>query len=104
MRWIGTCTDIHDAKIASEQNELLNRELSHRIKNIFSIIGGLVALSAVCTHLGCIVHWNQSERSWDCPCHGSRFDRLGHMLNGPATTGLRAIADDLGDETECASA
>ncbi|MFO1248884.1 MAG: PAS domain-containing protein [Alphaproteobacteria bacterium] len=46
VRWIGTCTDIHDAKIASEQNELLNRELSHRIKNIFSIIGGLVALSA----------------------------------------------------------
>jgi len=46
VRWIGTCTDIHDAKIAAEQNELLNRELSHRIKNIFSIIGGLVALSA----------------------------------------------------------
>ena len=46
IRWIGTCTDIHDAKIVSEQNELLNRELSHRIKNIFSIIGGLVALSA----------------------------------------------------------
>lgn len=46
VRWIGTCTDIHDAKIAFEQNELLNRELSHRIKNIFSILGGLVALSA----------------------------------------------------------
>lgn len=46
IRWIGTCTDIHDAKIAAEQNELLNRELSHRIKNIFSIISGLVALSA----------------------------------------------------------
>ena len=46
IRWIGTCTDIHDAKIAAEQNKLLNHELSHRIKNIFSIIGGLIALSS----------------------------------------------------------
>lgn len=45
-RWIGTCTDIHDAKMASEQNDILNRELSHRIKNIFAIISGLIRLSA----------------------------------------------------------
>jgi PAS domain S-box-containing protein len=46
IRWFGTCTDIHEAKQASERNELLSRELSHRIKNIFSVIGGLVALGA----------------------------------------------------------
>lgn len=46
VRWIGTCTDIDDAKRAAEQNELLSRELSHRIKNIFAVIVGLIGLSA----------------------------------------------------------
>jgi Rieske Fe-S protein len=51
--------------------------------------GALHEHSAVCTHLGCIVAWNATEQSWDCPCHGSRFDRLdGHVLNGPAISGL----------------
>ncbi|MFN3549065.1 MAG: sensor histidine kinase [Mesorhizobium sp.] len=46
VRWIGTCTDIHDAKVVAEQNEILSRELSHRIKNIFAVVSGLIALSA----------------------------------------------------------
>lgn len=46
--------------------------------------GKIYKCSAVCTHLGCIVHWNKGEKSWDCPCHGSRFDYRGQILNGPA--------------------
>lgn len=53
--------------------------------------GQLHERSAVCTHLGCIVHWNDVEKSWDCPCHGSRFDRMGHVLNGPTRKDLGAV-------------
>lgn len=53
--------------------------------------GALRAVSAVCTHLGCHVHWNDAERSWDCPCHGSRFDTAGRVLNGPAVKALEPV-------------
>src|SRR5262249_36859993 len=46
--------------------------------------GHLHERSAVCPHLHCIVDWNASEKSWDCPCHGSRFAPDGTVLNGPA--------------------
>ena len=50
--------------------------------------GVLHAVSAVCTHMGCIVAWNSAETSWDCPCHGSRFDVDGRVLQGPAVRDL----------------
>jgi glycine/D-amino acid oxidase-like deaminating enzyme/nitrite reductase/ring-hydroxylating ferredoxin subunit len=49
--------------------------------------------SAVCPHLGCIVQWNAAESTWDCPCHGSRFDPLGKVLNGPSNVDLRAVSE-----------
>ncbi len=52
--------------------------------------GALHAVSAVCTHLGCIVNFNAAERSWDCPCHGSRFGTDGRVLEGPAVDDLAA--------------
>jgi Rieske Fe-S protein len=50
--------------------------------------GAVHALSATCTHLGCIVHFNDAERAWECPCHGSRFAPDGSVLQGPANEPL----------------
>jgi glycine/D-amino acid oxidase-like deaminating enzyme/nitrite reductase/ring-hydroxylating ferredoxin subunit len=61
----------------------LNKIAAYRDPN-----GQIHELSAICPHLGCIVQWNSSEKTWDCPCHGSRFGPQGKVLNGPAITGL----------------
>jgi glycine/D-amino acid oxidase-like deaminating enzyme/nitrite reductase/ring-hydroxylating ferredoxin subunit len=53
--------------------------------------GILKALHPVCPHAGCIVQWNGEEKSWDCPCHGARYDVDGKILNGPSTTDLKQI-------------
>lgn len=53
--------------------------------------GELVKVSAVCTHMGCLVRWNTAERTWDCPCHGSRFTPDGLVLGGPAEAALEKM-------------
>ena len=60
--------------------------------------GRLQAVSATCTHMGCALGWNPVDRTWDCPCHGSRFSAEGRVVHGPAFTPLEPVA--LSAETE----
>ena len=52
-------------------------------------------------NLGCLVEWNSAESTWDCPCHGSRFDTDGNVLEGPATADLAVVdVEGVKDESE----
>jgi 3-phenylpropionate/trans-cinnamate dioxygenase ferredoxin reductase subunit len=64
-------------------------ELEGRRMAVFKEEGGrVIALSPRCTHMGCIVDWNDADKTWDCPCHGSRYSFEGKVIRGPATRGL----------------
>lgn len=54
--------------------------------------GKLNKISPVCKHMGCIVGWNDKEKTWDCPCHGSRYDKLGHVIHGPSKKDLDKLS------------
>jgi len=74
-------------EIAEDSGAVLRRGLQ-KIAVYRDAHGALHERSAVCPHLGCIVHWNPSGKSWDCPCHGSRFDSRGGLIQGPANRDL----------------
>jgi Rieske Fe-S protein len=67
------------------------REGLHKLAVFRDDVGQVTKLSCNCTHLGCVVQWNHVERTWDCPCHGSRFDATGSVVMGPAVTDLKQV-------------
>jgi len=89
--WIAP-SDVGTAEqIAAGEGAVLRRGL-HRVAVYVDHAGAKHELSATCPHLGGVVAWNSAEKSWDCPCHGSRFDCRGKLLTGPAVSDLKPIA------------
>lgn len=86
--------EVESAAEIAPGNGAIVRQGMHKLAVYRDEEGGLHTLSAKCTHLGCVVHWNGAERSWDCPCHGSRFDTQGVVMHGPANTPLETAALD----------
>jgi glycine/D-amino acid oxidase-like deaminating enzyme/nitrite reductase/ring-hydroxylating ferredoxin subunit len=77
-------------QLAPGEGGILRERLS-RIAVYKDLEGRVIRRSAVCTHVGCVVHWNPFEKCWDCPCHGSQFAPGGEVLNGPALTPLGEV-------------
>ncbi len=91
--WMSPGEDVDVAALAPGDGALVRSGVK-KIAVYRDELGALHCHSAKCTHLGCIVQWNSTERTWDCPCHGSRFSAYGSVLHGPAVSGLAPIDDD----------
>jgi glycine/D-amino acid oxidase-like deaminating enzyme/nitrite reductase/ring-hydroxylating ferredoxin subunit len=96
--WVVHGESFDELDIPARSGAIVRRGLKH-----FAVyrddIGALQVFDATCPHLGCVVHWNSTEHSFDCPCHGSRFDTAGRPINGPANVGLAEadLSDASGD-------
>lgn len=66
-------------------------ETGRKLAGYREVSGQVIALSRKCTHLGCSVQWNATLKTWDCPCHGSRYDAHGKVIQGPAQRDLERI-------------
>lgn len=91
--WVSPADAASEAEIPRDSGAVIRHGLA-RVAVYRDRDGVLHRRSAVCPHLGCVVAWNPTEHSWDCPCHGSRFDPLGRVLNGPAVAPLAPVEDD----------
>jgi glycine/D-amino acid oxidase-like deaminating enzyme/nitrite reductase/ring-hydroxylating ferredoxin subunit len=91
--WIDSGDVSRPEDIPLDSGGILRRGLS-KIAAYRDSAGVVHETSAVCPHLGCHVEWNNGEKTWDCPCHGSRFDRYGELLHGPASRGLSRLAPE----------
>jgi glycine/D-amino acid oxidase-like deaminating enzyme/nitrite reductase/ring-hydroxylating ferredoxin subunit len=88
--WL-TGGDVHSVDEIKPGNGALVRRGLEKIAVYRDDAGKLHERSAACTHLGCVVQWNGAQKTWDCPCHGSRFDPKGKVINGPANRDLGLV-------------
>lgn len=86
----GTAEADEYAEILNGEGKVIEKD-GHKLAVSRTENGKLQVRSAVCTHMSCIVNWNNAERTWDCPCHGSRFKSDGSILEGPALHPLHEI-------------
>jgi glycine/D-amino acid oxidase-like deaminating enzyme/nitrite reductase/ring-hydroxylating ferredoxin subunit len=88
LEWLGPGEVRSEADLKPGEGGVLRKGLS-RLALYRDEQGQVQPFSATCPHLGCVVHWNPAEKSWDCPCHGSRFDTRGKVINGPSLGNLQ---------------
>ncbi len=81
--------DSQPENLALEQGSIVKRGMTTRLAFYKDDKGQLHAFSSVCPHMGCSVSWNSTEKTFDCPCHGSRYTGYGKVVNGPSNFGLR---------------
>jgi glycine/D-amino acid oxidase-like deaminating enzyme/nitrite reductase/ring-hydroxylating ferredoxin subunit len=93
QKWMGAGTDESIGKIKRNEGEVLKYR-GQKVAVFRDARGKLFLHSPVCPHMQCIVRWNGVEKTWDCPCHGSRFTSTGEVLSGPAENGLERIEVD----------
>lgn len=91
--WISSGDEADVAALSSGEGALVRNGLK-KYAVYRDELGALHCHSATCTHMGCVVQWNGVEKTWDCPCHGSRFSAYGSVLHGPAVKGLAAVDED----------
>ncbi|MFN2464765.1 MAG: FAD-dependent oxidoreductase [Candidatus Dormibacteria bacterium] len=89
---LGSLSPPPASTLARGEGGLVERD-GHKVAAYRDDDGELHAVSAVCSHLGCLVSFNNAETTWDCPCHGSRFDVDGRVISGPAVRNLSAQND-----------
>lgn len=77
--------------------------LGEKVPAYRDVQGEVTTVSEVCPHLGCLVHWNDADHTWDCPCHGSRFHPTGQVKAGPAECPLKPVRYGLRAEVPSAS-
>jgi glycine/D-amino acid oxidase-like deaminating enzyme/nitrite reductase/ring-hydroxylating ferredoxin subunit len=92
MDWISDGDEPGAAAIPPGEGALIRSGLK-KIAAYRDQEGALHCHSATCPHLGCVVQWNRAEKTWDCPCHGSRFSAYGSVLHGPAVSRLAPLSD-----------
>jgi glycine/D-amino acid oxidase-like deaminating enzyme/nitrite reductase/ring-hydroxylating ferredoxin subunit len=91
--WLGRAESKSLRSVKTDRGKIIHIN-GHKVAAYRNAHGKISIHSPVCTHLGCIVEWNGAEKTWDCPCHGSRFAATGEVLSGPAEKPLAKIDAD----------